>query len=175
MSRTRRLSGADAEAFQALRLEALEHHPAAFAAAPEEEAGRSLEEVALRVDQGAVFGAFVDGRLAGSAGFVQPDRAKKRHKGVLWGVYVQAAVRGQGLGRAVVEQVIAHARERVEQLHATVSTTNLAARQLYRQLGFQIYGLEPRGLKVGDQYFDQELLVLLFHGLSGSDGPLPRR
>jgi ribosomal protein S18 acetylase RimI-like enzyme len=170
MHRTRRLSGADAAAFQALRLEALERHPAAFAAAPEEEAGRSLDEVALRLEQGAVFGAFVEGRLAGSAGFVQPDRLKKRHKGVLWGVYVQPDARGRGFGRTLVERVIAHARERVEQLHATVSTTNRAARQLYRQLGFQLYGLEPRGLKVGDRYFDQELLVLLFQ--SRSDGPV---
>jgi ribosomal protein S18 acetylase RimI-like enzyme len=174
MHQTRLLSGADAPAFQALRLEALERHPAAFAAAPEDEAGRGLEEVALRLDEGAVFGAFVDGRLGGSAGFAQPERAKKRHKGVLWGVYVQAALRGQGLGRGLVEQVIGHARSRVEQLHATVSTTNLAARQLYRQLGFQIYGLEPRGLKVGERYFDQELLVLLFPGLSRSGAAWPR-
>jgi hypothetical protein len=27
--------------------------------------------------------------------------------------------------------------------------------------GFQTYGLEPRGLKLGASYFDQELLVLL--------------
>jgi ribosomal protein S18 acetylase RimI-like enzyme len=175
MHRTRLLSGADAEAFQTLRLEALARHPAAFAAAPEEEAGRSLDEVARRLDQGAVFGAFVDGRLVGSAGFAQPERVKKRHKGVLWGVYVQAALRGQGLGRGLVERVIDHGRPRVEQLHATVSTTNLAARELYRRLGFQIYGLEPHGLKVGDQYFDQELLVLLFHGLSHPEPPLPRQ
>ena len=174
MHRTRRLSGADAEAFQALRLEALAQHPAAFAAAPEEEAGRSLDDVALRLSRGAVFGACIGDRLAGSAGFVQPERIKKRHKGVLWGVYVRAAERGQGLGRALVECVIARARDQVEQLHATVSTTNLAARQLYRQLGFQIYGLEPRGLKVGDEYFDQELLVLLFHGRGGSTGPMSR-
>jgi RimJ/RimL family protein N-acetyltransferase len=174
MHRTRRLSGPDAEAFQALRLEALERHPAAFAAAPEEEAGRSLDEVALRLEQGVVFGALVDGRLAGSAGFAQPDRIKKRHKGVLWGLYVEAAARGQGLGRALVERVIAHAGEQVEQLHATVSTTNLAARQLYLQLGFQIYGLEPRGLKVGDRYFDQELLVLRLPSPSRSEGPIAR-
>ena len=165
MDRMRLLSGADAQAFQALRLEALERHPAAFAAAPEEEAGQSLEEVARRLDQGAVFGAFVDGRLAGSAGFAQPDRAKKRHKGLLWGVYVQAPVRGQGLGRGLVLRVIDHARSRVSQLHATVSTTNQAARQLYRQLGFQTYGLEPRGLRVAGHDFDQELMVLLFHDL----------
>ena len=79
----------------------------------------------------------------------------------MWGVYVQAAARGRGLGRLLVEQVIEHARGRVEQLHATVVTTGEAARQLYRHLGFQVYGLEPRGLKVGDRYFDQELMVLL--------------
>jgi GNAT superfamily N-acetyltransferase len=122
MHRTRQLSGVDAKSFQALRLEALERHPAAFAAAPEEEAGRSLDEIGRRLDEGTVFGAFVDSRLVGSAGFVRPDRIKKRHKGVLWGLYVQAAVRGRGLGRALVERVIVHARDRVQQLHATVST-----------------------------------------------------
>ena len=169
----RLLSGADAAAFQALRLEALERHPAAYAAAPEEEAGRSLEEVALRLDAGAVFGAFVAGRLVGSAGFARPERTKKAHKGVLWGVYVQADVRGQGLGRRLVEAVTGHARGRVEQLHATVSTSNLAARELYRRLGFQTYGLEPRGLKVGETYFDQELMVLLFHDRGRSQTPAP--
>ncbi len=126
-SQMRQLNGADAEAFQALRLEALERHPAAFAASHLEEAGHCLAEVARRLDQGAVFGAFVEGLLTGSAGFARPERIKKCHKGVLWGVYVRAPVRGQGLGRGLVEQVIDHARGRVEQLHATVTTSNQAA------------------------------------------------
>jgi GNAT superfamily N-acetyltransferase len=158
----RLLRGADAAVFQALRLEALELHPAAFAASPHEEAGQRLEEVAERLDGGAVFGAFADGVLSGTAGFASPRREKKRHKALLWGVYVRAPARSQGLGGALVERVIEHARTQVEQLHATVTTSNEAARQLYRSLGFQTYGLEPRGLKVGDQYFDQELLVLMF-------------
>jgi ribosomal protein S18 acetylase RimI-like enzyme len=157
----RLLCGADAAAFRALRLEALAGHPSAFASTRHEEADQRLAEVALRLDQGAVFGAFAGGALAGSAGLAVPARAKKRHKGVLWGVYVRDAARGQGLGRRLVEGVIAHAHGRVEQLHATVTTGNHAARQLYRSLGFQTYGLEPRGLKVGASYFDQELLVLL--------------
>lgn len=161
MAQVRLLSGADAPAFQACRLEALSLHPCAFAAAFEEEDGRSPAEVAARLDQGAAFGAFLDGALVGTAGFAMPPLRKKCHKGVLWGVYVRSAARGRGLGRLLVEQVIEHARGRVEQLHATVVTTGEAARQLYRQLGFQAYGREPRGLKVGDQYFDQELLVLL--------------
>ena len=73
---------------------------------------------------------------------------------------MQARVRGQGLGRDLVLRVIEHARSRVLQLHATVATTNHAARELYHQLGFQTYGFEPRGLRVADRYFDQELMVL---------------
>ena len=56
---------------------------------------------------------------------------------------------------------------RVEQLHATVVTTAAAARQLYRHLGFQTYGLEPRGLKVGDQ--------LLRPGADGAAAALSRK
>jgi ribosomal protein S18 acetylase RimI-like enzyme len=151
----------DAGTFRALRLEALERHPCAFAAAHDEELGQSAADVAERLAQQAVFGAFVDGALTGVAGFATPALAKKMHKGILWGVYVRAAVRGQGLGRALVTQVIGHARERVEQLHAAVVTGNAVARGLYRDLGFVPYGLEPRALKVGEQYFDQELMVLM--------------
>ena len=157
----RLLCGADAAAFQALRLEALAGHPSAFAAAYHEEADQPLAEVARRLDQGLVFGAFVGGALAGTAGLAVPAREKKRHKGDLWGVYVRAAARGQGLGRQLVEAVIGHARGQLDQLHATVTSGNHAAHQLYRSLGFQTYGIEPRGLRVGDACFDQELLVLL--------------
>ena len=65
------------------------------------------------------------------------------------------------LWREDIEGSIAHARGQLEQLHATVTTGNHAARQLYRSLGFQTYGREPRGLRIGETYFDQELLVLL--------------
>jgi hypothetical protein len=43
-----------------------------------------------------------------------------------------------------------------------VSSGWWAARRLYRSLGFEPYGVEPRGLACAGRYFDQELLVLLF-------------
>jgi RimJ/RimL family protein N-acetyltransferase len=61
----------------------------------------------------------------------------------------------------VVGAVIEHARGEVAQLCATVALVNRPARRLYRKLGFEPYGLEPRGLKVGERYLDQEHLVLL--------------
>jgi ribosomal protein S18 acetylase RimI-like enzyme len=144
-----------------LRLEALERHPCAFAAAHDEEAGQSAADVAERLARQAVFGGFVDGALAGVAGFAAPALAKKMHKGVLWGVYVSERLRGSGLGRALVARVIEHAQGRVAQLHAAVVTGNAVACGLYRDLGFVTYGIEPRALKVSERYFDQELMVLM--------------
>ena len=157
----RRLGPGDAAVFQALRLEGLAAHPCAFAASHDEEAGQSLVDVAARLERQPVFGGFADGALLGIAGFAVPAPAKKRHKGLLWGVYVREAARSQGLGRALVIRVIEHARAHVLQLHVAVVTTNHAALGLYRTLGFTTYGLEPRGLACTGRYFDQELLVLL--------------
>ena len=157
----RRLGPEHAAAFQALRLEGLARHPCAFAASPDEEVGRSLVEVADRLERQPVFGGFAGADLVGVAGFAMPPPAKKRHKGLLWGVYVREAARGHGLGRALVLAVIEHARAHVVQLHAAVVTTDHPARRLYRSLGFSPYGLEPRGLACAGQYFDQELMVLM--------------
>jgi ribosomal protein S18 acetylase RimI-like enzyme len=102
--------------------------------------------------------------FAASPGLEIPQARNKRHKGVLFGVYVCPDTRRAGLGEALVSAVIEHARARVEQLHAAVVVTADPARALYRKLGFQPYGLEPRALKVGDHVFDQELLVLRLDG-----------
>jgi ribosomal protein S18 acetylase RimI-like enzyme len=161
----RPLGAADAALFQALRLEALARCPTAFSAAHDEERSQSLETVRARLREEIVIGAFVDGELCGMAGFRRPAQAKKRHKGTLWGVYVRPGIRREGLGGSLVAAVIEHAQGEVAQLHAAVVTSNHTARRLYRRLGFVPYGIEPGGLRVGEEDFDQELLVLRLRGV----------
>ncbi len=36
------------------------------------------------------------------------------------------------------------------------------AKGLYESLGFEVYGRERRALKIGDEYVDEELMVLYF-------------
>lgn len=156
----RRLAAEDAEAYRALRLEGLASAPTAFGAALEDEAGQPLRWFADRLTQQAVFGGWIGGGLAGVAGLRTADAAKIRHKGLLWGMFVQPAARGTGLAGALVEQVIAHARGRVEDIRLAVVADNTPAIRLYTRLGFRPYGVEPRSLKLGDRYFDEMLMAL---------------
>ena len=156
----RRLDAADAEPWRALRLEALERHPEAYGASLQEERALSPEAWRGRLERTLVFGLWSGAALCGCAGLFVEQTQKKRHKAVLWGVYVRAEARGRGLGRALVGRAIDAARTQARQLHTAVVIDNTAARRLYRQLGFVAYGVEPRALEVAGRYLDEELLVL---------------
>ena len=155
----RRLTAEDAEAFRALRLEALEHYPEAFQSTYESSADLPLDAYAQRLRQYAVFGGFRDGALCGFVGFYRLKNPKIKHKGIIWGMYVKEEARGTGLADAIIETVIAHARERVEQLLVSIITDNERARGFYGRMGFEPYGLETRALKIGDRYYDEEFRV----------------
>lgn len=156
----RRLGPDDADLYRELRLEGLRRHPEAFGASFEEETELSRDQWAARLHVAQVFAASRAGRTAGIAGLFGEQMRKKRHKAVLFGVYVRAEARGHGLGRALVQTVIEAARRDYEQLHTAVVTSNLAARNLYHQLGFKPYGVEPQALVVDGRGHDEELLVL---------------
>jgi GNAT superfamily N-acetyltransferase len=156
------LESSDAERFRDLRLEALTVAPEAFGASYEEDVSIPLETMRARLSAGpnAVFGAFTDHALVGMAGFAVYDRVKARHKGLLWGVYVRAEWRGHQVGKRLVQRVIDHASRHVIMLEAAVGLANDGARRTYHGLGFKPYGIERKALRVGDTFYDEELLYL---------------
>ncbi|HTS37606.1 MAG TPA: GNAT family N-acetyltransferase [Candidatus Solibacter sp.] len=156
----------DASEWLRLRLEALRGDPEAFSASLEEYESLSLDEVKTRLWSGSeafVVGAF-DGsqRLNGVAGFFRERGAKTRHKGRVWGVYVSPVAREKGIGKALMQSLLEHAAriDGVEQILISVATTQEAARKLYRSLGFEPFGREPRALKIGGKLIDEEYMVL---------------
>jgi ribosomal protein S18 acetylase RimI-like enzyme len=157
----RRLIASDAPNYRALRLEGLRSHPEAFGASWEDEASKPLSWFAERLERNAVFGGSRDdSALLGTAGLLVPNAVKSRHKGVLWGMFVRPEARGTGLAAGLVAHVIEQATLLVEEVRLTVVSSNMAAVRLYSRAGFNQYGLEPRALKVGDQYYDELLMVL---------------
>ena len=158
----RRLGPEDAAAFAEIRLEGLAHHPEAFGSDLEKESGWPLEQFADRLTNSAMFGFEEDGALFGVAGFYAESDRKLRHRGALWGMYVRDQARGRGVGARLVEAVLDHARDQVEQVHLNVAVENAGAVALYERCGFRRYGTEPRALKVGQRYVDAHQMVLIF-------------
>lgn len=162
----RLLTQADAPAFFALRVEALEREPHAFSATPEAEHASSPEERAALLhwepEGNFVIGAFTNETLVGMVGLTRHLLPKVQHKAVVQGLYVRATMRGQGTGRALVTELIARTRtySGLEQLTLWVSTTQQGAQMLYGNLGFEPFGLERRALKIDNTYVDNEYMVL---------------
>ena len=165
----RRLASADASLFREIRLEGLERDPDAFSSTFELETAQPLSFFEQRLGNSAVFGAFRGPELLAVAGFRIQLGPKHAHKGLLWGMYVRPEARQTGIGRKLVQAVIAHARGQVELLQLTVISDNQPARRLYASLGFEEYGIEPRAAKYRGRYHDDVLMAKMLVLDSGAD------
>jgi ribosomal protein S18 acetylase RimI-like enzyme len=165
----RLLTADDLDALWSIRLRSLQDNPEAFGSTYDETQQRGKESYRQRLRQPHTetffLGAFDEESLVGIVGFYRESGTKGQHKGYIISMYVAPEQRGRGVGKALVAEAIAQARTipGLDQLLLAVVTTNTAARQLYRSLGFEVYGLVPHALKYGDQYWDEELMILRLH------------
>ena len=71
-------------------------------------------------------------------------------------MYVLPEFRRQGIGAALLDEALSHARRLgvLRQIVLAVTTNNLAACSLYRSRGFERFGLERDALFIDSTYFD---------------------
>jgi ribosomal protein S18 acetylase RimI-like enzyme len=156
----RQLQEQDWTIWKDIRLEALKLHPKAFGSSYEEESLWTDESFKQNLVKNDIFGAFINYKLIGVAGFFIYGPQKLKHRGMLFTLYVRQENRGQGIADQLLETVIQHARTRVLQLLCTANAENASALKLYKKHGFQIFRTEPRATKVGDAFHDVHLMVL---------------
>ncbi len=156
----KQLTANDWQLWKIFRLDALKNAPESFGSSYKEEINWSDLDFQNGLTKSDVFGAFIDNALAACAGFYSLNSVKTKHRAVIWGVYTKPEYRGQGIASALIQTVINHAKSRVTQLHLTCVTSNPGAIALYQKHGFTIYGEEPTSLKIGNQSFNEYMMIL---------------
>ena len=106
--------------------------------------------------------AEVDGRIVGSAGIgMIRDAEKTRHR-AHFGIAIEKAVWGIGIGKALTEACIECAREAgYTQLELEVVADNARAMALYQRAGFIEYGRNPRGFRPRKGGWQENVLMRL--------------
>jgi GNAT superfamily N-acetyltransferase len=160
----RKLVEEDSATYWSLRLEAVEREPRSFGPTPDEHRQITTGQIVelLCGQNSFVVGAFDGDLMIGFARFEREPNAKERHKGHVRGVYVAGSHRGKGAAKGMIGALIAEARKDAscEQLLLAVGLFNQAARKTYSALGFVSFGIEPRALRAGDDYIDEEHMIL---------------
>jgi RimJ/RimL family protein N-acetyltransferase len=150
----------DAQAFQVLRLFALQESPSAFGSSHEEERDRTIQQVSAHLSgspERRFFGYFENDELVAVVGVGREQGLKERHNAFVRSMFVAPVVRGRGIGKQLIQAALAQAFEwsGVEQVSLTVTATNQAAIHLYCSCGFVELGCMPRALKIEAEYYDE--------------------
>lgn len=125
----------------------------------EQEAGY-LEEKMNSPDE-IELAAIIDGKIAGIAGIGAVGRKYKVRHRADFGISVLKEYWGLGLGRILTKACIQCAREAgYQQLELNVVAENERAVSLYRSVGFQEFGRNPRGFNSRFSGY-QELVYML--------------
>ncbi len=160
----RRLSPPDAAAFRAVRLRALHDHPEAFTSSFEEDNLLPLAYSEQRLGPQSTaqyWGAFDGEALVGTVGLDRDKRVKTRHKALVIGMVVAPERVGLGVGRRLLDALVADARASgLARLVLTVTRGNQRAERLYESAGFKSFGFEPDAIQVGSQRFDKNHMSL---------------
>jgi len=161
----RRLTPADAAAYQTLRLKGLREEPTAFASSYEEEQAYPLSKyegwLAAPPDRGA-FGAFDGDELVGIVTIGRESHRHLAHKALIMGMYVRGDRQGRGIGRALLQATLDLARSvaEIRQVNIIANAGNGPAQKLYESLGFRAYGREPRSMRIHGEWHDEVLMSL---------------
>ena len=157
----RKLVRKDVKLYKSIRLEALLDAPDSFGSSYEKEKGQPFSFFEERIATNDIYGAFIEGEIAGVIGISENSFPKTQHKAMLWGMFVKPEERGKGIAKTLTETALDALTKNpdIELVQLCVISGNDVAKQLYTSLGFELWGVEEKALKVGGEYFTEEHMV----------------
>lgn len=162
-----KLTPLDWKKFKELRLEALKKNSEAFGSSYKESIKKADEEWKKQLEKpkSHIFVAREADDFIGMAAAYQEEGEKICHVAYIWGVYVWEAYRGKGIGRQLMEAVLAELKSsrEVEKANLNVNTQLAGVVKLYESLGFTITGTSHRELKIDGEYFDEHAMEIFLN------------
>ena len=162
----RQLEPNDSEKYYKIRLKGLGLHPEAFGTGAEDWSKATDEQVknllATSSDDDFVLGAFDNDQLVGVIGLKREKKHSVVHKGTVWGLLVLPEFRNIGFGKKLIASLIQRVskNEDLKFIRAVVTDTPDSAAGIFESFNFIKYGVELRGIKQENNFFDQIYLAL---------------
>lgn len=148
-----------------LWLHALKEDEIPFGSSYAEESVKSDEEWKQKFEAGPKYAARVSGTYVGLVGVRYEKQMKMSHTADIIGFYVLKEWQGKGIGRKLMEHVIAemYANPKIIRLRLGVDVERINAIKLYEDLGFVKTGTAYKAVKVADhEYHDHAQMLLIF-------------
>jgi RimJ/RimL family protein N-acetyltransferase len=156
----RRLTPEDAALWRDVRLRMLEAEPQNFGASRDSWVDRPLSDWANMLRRNAVVVSMAGERAVGAMGLWPQDEPTTRHRGILFGVWLDPGFRGTGRAADMLSEIVAVAKERgIAQIELNVHDENARARSFYERHLFAAYGHLPRAVRYDGEYSDDVLMV----------------
>ena len=110
----------------------------------------------------AQYVALVEDKIVGWADIIPHEKELMKHVGLL-GIGVVSEYRGKGIGKELLIRTIIHARETgLQRLELEVFANNVAAIELYKQLGFEQEGIKRNARYINDRYEDVCIMSICY-------------
>jgi ribosomal protein S18 acetylase RimI-like enzyme len=143
-----------------IRIEALKDVPQAFL---DDLESAEAEPKSFWVERAkSVVFAEVDGKVVGTVGFYQEEKAKQKHIANVVGVYVLPEYRGMKIGYQLLTKVLDEIKKNreIKVINLGVVDTQKKAMELYKSLGFVEVGKLKYAVNINGKYFDEYLMQL---------------
>ena len=142
-----------------IRHRSVSEEPRAFGTTPSEAESITEETWRHRLANDLYLGVRYKGELVGIVGAVLEKQEKVRHIGYVYSMYIAPEVRGKGLGKKLMRQLIEETKRQfpyVIKLRLNATLGNGHAISLYESLGFKRVARLRKELFVDGEYLDEE-------------------